>query len=120
MNNVNLVGRVTRDIELKYGQSGSAYTKFSLAVNRMKKGECDFINCTAFGKTAELIAKYVNKGGQLAVSGSINVNKHEDKSYTTVNVFSITLIGGGEKKDATPKQTNDTKQTTESSDGFPF
>ena len=58
MNVVVLVGRLTRDPELKFGQSGKAYSRFSLAVDRpFSKGEADFINCVAFGKTAELIGE---------------------------------------------------------------
>lgn len=119
MNNWNGVGRITRDIELKYGQSGTAYAKFSLAVNRMKKGECDFINCTAFGKTAELIAEYVSKGSQLAVNGSIKVDKVEDKTYTSISVFSVTFIGGGDKKEAASK-TKKKIEPVEDPDSFPF
>ena len=56
MNLVILTGRLTRDPELKFGQSGKAYSRFSLAVNRAgKKDEADFINCVAFGKTAEIV-----------------------------------------------------------------
>ena len=60
MNLVVLTGRLTRDPELKFGQSGKAYSRFSLAVDRpFQKGETDFINCVAFGKTAELIGEYL-------------------------------------------------------------
>lgn len=86
MNNVFLVGRVTKDIELRYTNSEMAIVKFSVAVDRAKKGESDFINCVAFGKTAELLGKYVGKGGRVGISGSIRTDSYEKNGtrvYTT-------------------------------------
>lgn len=78
MNLVVLTGRLTRDPELKYGQSGKAYSRFSLAVDRpFQKGEADFINCVAFGKTAELIGEYLRKGRKVGVQGSLQMNRYE-------------------------------------------
>lgn len=78
MNLVVLTGRLTRDPELKFGQSGKAYSRFSLAVDRpMQKGETDFINCVAFGKTAELIGEYLRKGRKAGVTGRIQMSRYE-------------------------------------------
>lgn len=78
MNVVVLIGRLTRDPELKFGQSGKAYSRFSLAVDRpFQKGEADFINCVAFGKTAELIGEYLRKGRKVAVNGRLQMNRYE-------------------------------------------
>lgn len=78
MNLIILTGRLTRDPELKFGQSGKAYSKFSLAVtNPFKKDEADFINCVAFGKTAELIGEYLRKGSKAAVNGRLQMNRYE-------------------------------------------
>ena len=97
MNSTQLLGRLTKDPELKYGASGTAYCKFTLAVNRaFKKDETDFINCTAFGKVAETIAEYVRKGDQFAVTGRIQVDVYEkdgEKRYSTgVMVDGFTFI----------------------------
>ena len=97
MNSTQLLGRLTKDPELKYGASGNAYCKFTLAVNRaFKKDETDFINCTAFGKAAETIAEYVRKGDQFAVTGRIQVDVYEkdgEKRYSTgVMVDGFTFI----------------------------
>ena len=97
MNQVNLLGRLTKDPELKYGASGTAFCKFTLAVNRaFKKDEVDFINCTAFGKAAETIAEYVKKGDQFAVTGRIQVDVYEkdgEKRYSTgVMVDGFTFV----------------------------
>ena len=97
MNQASLLGRLTKEPELKYGSSGTAYCKFTLAVNRaFKKDETDFINCTAFGKGAETIAEYVKKGDQFAVTGRIQVDVYEkdgEKRYSTgVMVDGFTFI----------------------------
>ena len=97
MNSTQLLGRLTKDPELKYGASGNAYCKFTLAVNRaFKKDEVDFISCTAFKKTAETIAEYVKKGDQFAVTGRIQVDVYEkdgEKRYSTgIMVDGFTFI----------------------------
>ena len=66
MNKVILMGRLTRDPEMRYGQSGTGIASFSLAVDRRFKregqAEADFFNCTAFGKQGEFVEKYLKKG----------------------------------------------------------
>jgi len=85
MNKVILIGRLTRDPEVRYSQSADpvAIARFSLAVNRRFKrdGEpdADFINCVAFGRTGEFIEKYFKKGMQIAVTGRLNVRSYEDQ-----------------------------------------
>ncbi len=102
MNKVILIGRLTKDPELNFAAgSGTAVTRFSLAVTRpFKKDETDFINCIAFGKTGETIAQYLTKGRQLAVTGSIRTGSYDAKDgtkrYTTdVVVDSFEFIGSG-------------------------
>lgn len=88
MNKSILIGRLTRDPELRFGQgSGTAVCRFTLAVARQyKKDETDFINCVAFGKTAETISQYFTKGRLIAVAGSIRTGSYETpdgiKKYT--------------------------------------
>ena len=104
MNVVTLIGNMVREPELRYTQSGKAILNFTLAVNRMKRDEADFINCIAWEKAAELIATYVTKGKPLAVSGRIQTGSYEDKTgrkvYTTdVIVNDFQFLG---KKEAEP------------------
>ena len=83
MNHVTLMGRLTRDPELKYSQSGKAFSKFTVAVNReFNREEADFINCTAWGKTAETIAEYLRKGRRIALQGRLSVNSYEKNGET--------------------------------------
>ena len=75
MNKVVLIGRLTKDLELKFTQNGNAVCNFTLAVNRTYKNEqgeydSDFINCQAWRGTAQFIGDYLRKGYQIAVSGS--------------------------------------------------
>ena len=83
MNHVVLMGRLARDPELKYSQAGKAFSKFTVAVNReFKREEADFINCTAWGKTAETIAEYLRKGRRIALQGRISVSSYEQNGET--------------------------------------
>ena len=91
INNTVLVGRLTKDVELKYSQTGTAVARFNLAVNRQFKKDgqpdADFISCVAFGKTAENLANFMRKGSQIGVTGRIQTGSYDDKDgkrvYTT-------------------------------------
>jgi len=82
MNRVCLVGRLCKDIDLKYSQSGTAVAKVSIAVDGYKKDEVDFINLTMFGKTAEFAAQYTEKGCLVEVEGRIKNNNYEKDGKT--------------------------------------
>lgn len=105
MNKVILIGRLTKDPEINFiPTNGKAVVRFNLAVTRAyKKDEADFINCKAFGKTAETIANYITKGRQIALVGSIRTGSYEDKDgskrYTTeVWVESFNFIGNNKSE----------------------
>ena len=94
MNKVILMGRLTRDPEVRYsqGDASTAIARFSLAVDRRFKREgedqtADFINCVAFGRTAEFMERYARKGTKFVVEGRIQTgsytNKDGQKVYTT-------------------------------------
>lgn len=94
MNNIVLIGRLTKDPEMKVSNNDKEYCLFSLAVNRPhEKGTADFFNCIAFGKTAEVINQYCKKGKQIGIQGSIEFNKKDDKIYTSVRIASVELLG---------------------------
>lgn len=90
MNSVNLIGRLTRDPEVRYSND-LAIGRFTIAINRMpsKNGEdrgADFINIVAFGKRAEVIEKYFHKGSQIGIQGRFQTGSYEKdgvKRYTT-------------------------------------
>lgn len=85
INKVILVGRITRDPELRYTSSNIPFVQFTLAVNRIFQSrdgnrEADFINCTVWRNQAENLAKYIKKGALLGVEGSIQVNSYDDNN----------------------------------------
>ena len=113
MNKVILLGRLTRDPELRFAAgSGNAVTRFSIAVTRQfKRDEADFINCVAFGKQAETIAQYMLKGSQIALTGHIQTGSYDaqdgTKRYTTdVLVESFEFVGGGNKNQGNNSNSN--------------
>lgn len=80
MNHVDLVGRLTKDAELKHSGNGNAFCQFNIAVDRFdgKEKLTDFIPCVAFGKRAEAICKYTGKGSLVAVQGNLKTNTYTD------------------------------------------
>jgi len=90
MNRVILMGRLTRDPEVRYAQneSGTAVARFSIAVDRKFKrdGEpdADFFNCTCFGKQAEFTEKYLRKGTKMLITGRIQNDNYTNKDGQTV------------------------------------
>lgn len=109
MNNVALIGRLTRDPELRYTPNGYATVRFTLAVDRRLSREkrqeaeannqptADFISIVAWGKTAELVANYLSKGRQVAIEGRIQTGSYErdgQRVYTTdVVANTVEFIG---------------------------
>lgn len=89
-NNVNLVGRFTSGVDLKYTNNGMAIGDFSLAVDRNKE-ETDFIRCKTFGKTAENIANFFKKGDLIAVNGSIQTGKYTNKEQRTIYTTDVVV-----------------------------
>ena len=85
MNKVILMGRLTRDPEVRYSQSSEplAIVNFTIAVNRRFKRDnepaADFINCVAFGKTGEFTGKYFKKGMMISIVGSLRIDSYKDK-----------------------------------------
>lgn len=116
MNSVQLVGRLTRDPEIRYTDGGSTIARFSLAVDRRYKSEngptADFPNCVAFGRTAEFIEKYFRKGMRMGCQGRIQTgsytNNDGQKVYTTdVVVESCEFV-----------EAKASQQSEENNDGF--
>ena len=101
MNSVNLIGRLTKDVDLRYTQSGLAVGRFSVAIDRPKKdgqdNGADFPNCVAYGKTAENLANYVHKGEMVGGTGCIRTGSYTGKDgrkvYTTdISVASVQFL----------------------------
>jgi len=96
LNNVVLVGRLTRDPEVRYTQNGIAVCSFTLAVERNYKNqagerETDFINCTAWRKLGEIIGQYTSKGNMFGVQGSLQMRKYQDKDGNPRTVYDVVV-----------------------------
>lgn len=111
MNKVILMGNLTRDPDIRYTQgNNTAIARFTIAVSRRFKRdgepETDFFNCTAFGKTAEFIEKYMHKGSKAALSGRVQndnyTNKNGEKVYSTQIIVDEIEFAERKQSDAPP------------------
>lgn len=93
MNKVIFIGRTTKDIESKVTPSGTSIAEFSIAVKRPFKSnseqESDFFNCVAYGKTAETIGRYVNKGDLIGLEGRVQTENYTNREGKKVYVTKI-------------------------------
>ena len=112
MNSVLLIGRITKDLELRTTKNNKEVCEFSLAVNRFGEGT-DFITCLVYGTQAANLCKYQGKGSQIAVSGSLRVDSWDDekgqrkyKTYVLVN--NIEYLGT--KKDENAQNNQNVEQ----------
>lgn len=126
MNNVILMGRLTRDPELQYSNNGTAFSKFSIAVPRdFKREEVDFINCLAFGKTAETIAEYLKKGKRIALQGRIQTGSYNNKEGQRVNTFEVVVdkfefVDSAKSEENNKNVRSNVRSEEELEDDFPF
>lgn len=124
MNKIILCGRLTKDPEIRYSQGATqtAVARVSLAVNRKWKREgepeADFFNCTAFGKQAEFIEKYLKKGSKVLISGRIQNDNYTNKDGQKVYAVNIMIeeIEFAESKNQSGN--NIAEPSQKSSDGF--
>ena len=85
MNKAELIGRITKDLDVKTSQAGNSYLNFSIAVDRRFKDnqgnkQTDFLDCKAFGKTADFIGQYFGKGDKIGIIGPIQTDKWQDQN----------------------------------------
>lgn len=102
MNQVTLIGNLTKDVECKAVSTGDLVARFSIAVSR-GKDSVDFINCEAWGKLADNINQYCKKGSKVGIVGSIRVDNYdkdgEKRTYYKINCFSIEFLSKKEDTD---------------------
>jgi single-strand DNA-binding protein len=131
INQVTLIGRLTRDAELKYTGGGTAMCRFALAVNRGVKRnekwetEVDFFDCILWGKRGESLSQYLAKGKQIGVSGELRQNRWtndqgQNRSKVEIHALNVQLLGGGKEggQTTTPENVH-TKPSNENWDGGP-
>lgn len=126
MNNVALIGRLTRDPEVRMTTSNTAVGRYTLAVDRRfkKEGEttADFISCIAFGKAAEFAEKYLSKGMKIAVTGRIQTgsytNREGQKVYTTDIVVETQEFVESKGTNDSSRQAKPQESPVQTDDGF--
>ena len=114
LNKVILIGRLTRDAEMKYTNGGMPVSRFSLAVNRRKKSgdnwtdEANFFDIVLFGKSAESINRFLVKGKQVSVEGELRQDRWEQegqkRSKIEIVAQNIQLLGGTGERSGSPKK----------------
>lgn len=122
INNVVLVGRLTRDPELRFTRNGQAVATFNLAVNRnftnqSGEREADFVNCVIWRKPAETLANYAKKGTLIGVVGRIQTRNYENQQGQKVYVTEVVCDNFQllEKRDSSESQSNNSASNQESS-----
>ena len=111
LNQVVLIGRLTKDPEIKKTSSGKSVASFTLAVNqRFNRDKTDFISCVAWKKTAEYLGNYVKKGNLIAVEGRISTRNYDGSDGKKVYITEVVCesVQGLERNDQ-PKPSNEPK-----------
>lgn len=118
-NVVVLIGRLTKDIDLKKSQSGMSVARFTLAVNRMKKDEADFISCVVFDKRADTMYQYLGKGSLVGIEGHLQTGSY-DKNGVRVYTTDVIVDGFDFLESRSDRQTkvNDYEPSYESSESI--
>ena len=136
MNNFNCIGRITRDLEVKTSQSGTTVLNNSVAINRPFKNkqtgerEADFINFVAFGKTAEIIAQYHQKGSLIGLTGRMQSRSYENSNSQKVFVTELVVnemhftgsnnASDGQQSQGRPNTNQAQKQRSQAPEENPF
>ena len=128
MNQIILMGRLTRDPEIRYSQGANptAIARFSLAVDRRYKREsgptADFFNCTAFGKQAEFVERYLKQGTKILLTGRMENNDYTNRDGVKVHSYQVTVesMEFAESKRATEEAQEERRREMEQPDADGF
>ncbi|WP_269621960.1 single-stranded DNA-binding protein [Prochlorococcus marinus] len=127
INSVNLVGRVGRDPEVRYFESGTIVANFTMAVNRRSRNdEPDWFNLEIWGKQAQVAADYVKKGSLIGITGSFKLDQWNDKatgeakSKPVIRVDRLDLLGSRKDSYEEGLNNNQTKNNYQENNNIPF
>ena len=128
MNNVQIIGRLTADPELRRTQSGISSCRFTVAVNRKYKNkdtdqyDADFISCVAWKQTAEFVSRYFSKGKMIALQGTLRTGSFQDRNHQDVTHYTTDVFvenvefcgdkGGNNSGNQQPQQQRPQQQQT--------
>ena len=124
MKNVTIAGRIGRSAELRRTQGGDPVASFSVAVDDRsgKEKATMWFDCSVWGKRAESLSQYLTKGTAVCVSGDLGTREHNGKTYLTVRVNDVTMLGGGERQSGGQSADTGERQSfsDDLSDDLPF
>ena len=106
MNRIQLMGRLTRDPEIKYTQTGKAVASFTLAINRYKSEETDFIDCVAWGTLAESVGNTFQKGQLVMINGRLQIRNYETQDGQKRRVAEVVANSIGQPLDSWERKEN--------------
>ena len=117
LNSVNIIGRLTKDVEVRYTTNGKAVCDFTIACNRLQEG-VDFINIQVWGKQAENLCKYTSKGDLVSIIGKLRTDEFNDKegnkrTKTYILATEIGFITTGKRGEKIEKEVNKLEDTKE-------
>ena len=128
MNKIIIKGRITKELEVRYTQtSNTAVVSFTVAVNRYfvkqeEERQTDFINCVAYGKTAEFVSKYFSKGQEILLTGRLQNRKWEDeqgqKHYVTEIIVENVEFCGSKKEQAEAKEEQEEREAIQNENEY--
>ena len=122
MKQITIAGGIGKDAVIRRTNDGDAITGFSVGVNDGygDKKRTIWFDCSIFGKRGEKLADYLTKGSRVVVSGEFGTREYEGKTYFTVRVNEIELMGGGERKESTAPQEKPSGEPWGLGDEIPF
>ena len=129
LNHIVIMGRLTRDPEVRYTQSQIPVASFTVAVDRDYSGrdggekQTDFISCTAWRSTAEFVSKYFHKGSMAVVSGRLQIRQYQDRegsNRTAAEVVADNIYFGESRRDSGNSSTGSYNQTNYSQPGYGY
>lgn len=122
MNLYIAIGRVGKDALTRFTQGGEPVTGWSLAVDSGygDKKQTLWLDCSLWGKRGEKVAEYITKGSQLGVSGELGTREHDGKTYLTLRVGEVSLIGGKPQGEPKPQRQESQSSAPFRDDDIPF
>jgi single-strand DNA-binding protein len=120
MKNITIAGNIGRDATQRQTPNGDKVASWPVAVEERSAQDKRTIwfDCALWGKRGESLAQYLTKGSRVSVSGELSTREHEGKTYLTIRVDQLTLMGGGEKKERQEYSAQPSGQDYE--DSIPF
>lgn len=127
MKTITVAGNVGKDAVVRTTQQGDKVTSWSVAVEERNGQEKRTIwfDCSLWGKRGETLAQYLTKGSKVAVAGELSTREYDGKTYLTVRADQVTLLGGGERGDDSPRREERKRETagagrSDIDDSIPF